>query len=52
MAPQKATDELIAHLDNPEVAVIEESGHLVPQEAPDKCRALLKDFLFSNNPAT
>lgn len=52
MAPRKATDELIAHLDNPEVAVIAESGHIVPQEAPDQCRTLLKQFIFSNNPAT
>jgi pimeloyl-ACP methyl ester carboxylesterase len=51
MAPRKATDELIAHLQNPEVARISESGHIVPQEVPNKCRALLKDFIFSNNPA-
>jgi pimeloyl-ACP methyl ester carboxylesterase len=52
MAPRKATDELIAHLQDPEVAVIPESGHIVPQEVPNKCRLLLKDFIFSNNPAT
>lgn len=51
MAPRKATDELIAHLNEPVVARIPESGHIVPQEVPNKCRALLKDFIFSNNPA-
>jgi pimeloyl-ACP methyl ester carboxylesterase len=51
MAPRKATDELIAHLHGPDVALIAESGHIVQQEAPDKCRSLLKGFIFSNNPA-
>ena len=51
MAPRKATDELIAHLQGPEVELIPESGHMVPQEVPNKCRALLKDFIFRNNPA-
>lgn len=51
MAPRKATDELIAHLNDPQVTLIPESGHLVPQEVPNKCRALLKDFIFSHNPA-
>jgi pimeloyl-ACP methyl ester carboxylesterase len=51
MAPRKATSELIEHLANPEVTLIRESGHMVPQEAPDQCRALLRDFIFSNNPA-
>jgi len=52
MAPRKATDKLIEHLSSPAVAVIRESGHIVPQEAPNKCRTLLKDFIFKNNPAT
>lgn len=52
MAPKKATDELIAHLPDPEVAVIADSGHIVPQEAPNRCRRLLRDFIFRNNPAT
>jgi pimeloyl-ACP methyl ester carboxylesterase len=52
MAPRKATDELIAHLDRPDVAIIPESGHIVPHEAPNQCRALLRQFIFSNNPAT
>jgi pimeloyl-ACP methyl ester carboxylesterase len=52
MAPKKATDKLIEHLSGPAVAVIRESGHIVPQEAPNKCRTLLKDFIFKNNPTT
>jgi pimeloyl-ACP methyl ester carboxylesterase len=50
MAPRKATMELIEHLTDPEVRVIAESGHMIPQEAPNQCRALLKAFIFSNNP--
>ena len=52
MAPRKASDELIAHLNDPVVAVIAQSGHIVPQEVPNQCRALLKTFIFSHNPAT
>ena len=52
MAPREATTELVAHLNNPEVHVIPESGHMVPQEAPNKCRQLLKTLIFANNPAT
>ncbi len=51
MAPKKATDELVKHLNNPEVTIIPESGHMVPQEAPNKCRDLLKYFIYTNNPA-
>ncbi len=51
MAPKKATDELAAHLPSPGVAVIADSGHMVPQEAPNRCRQLLRDFIFQNNPA-
>lgn len=50
MAPRKATSELIEHLDNPEVALIPECGHMIPQEVPNQCRDLLKAFIFSNNP--
>jgi pimeloyl-ACP methyl ester carboxylesterase len=50
MAPKKATDELIAHLQGPAVAVLEDSGHMVPQEAPNRCRKLLRDFIFKHNP--
>lgn len=52
MAPKKATDELIAHLDEPDVTRIPDSGHIVPQEAPNQCRAALRRFIFANNPAT
>jgi hypothetical protein len=34
------------------VHVIPKSGHMVPQEASNKCRQLLKTFIFANNPAT
>ncbi len=52
MAPRKATAELVKHLDHPEVTIIPESGHMVPQEVPNKCRDLLKYFINANNPAT
>lgn len=52
MAPAKATAQLVEHLPRPEVTVIAESGHMVPQEVPDQCRELLKTFIFKNNPAT
>lgn len=51
MVPRKATQLLVDHLTNPEVHVIEDSGHMLPLEAPDRCRQLLKSFIFSNNPA-
>lgn len=52
MVPKKATDELVNHLDSPEVHLFPESGHMLPQEAPDKCRDLLKYFIYTHNPAT
>ncbi|MDH5345537.1 MAG: alpha/beta hydrolase, partial [Gammaproteobacteria bacterium] len=51
MAPRKAGMELVAHLDGPELTVVEESGHMLPLEAPDRCRRLLRDFIFRHNPA-
>jgi len=51
MAPRRATTELVEHLEKPEVTLIPESGHIVPQEVPDQCRALLKAFIFANNPS-
>ena len=51
MAPAKATAELVEHLHEPEVTRIPDSGHMVPQEAPDLCRRLLRDFIFKHNPA-
>jgi pimeloyl-ACP methyl ester carboxylesterase len=52
MTPRKAGMELAAQLANSELNVIEDSGHMVPLEVPDKCRKLLSDFIFANNPAT
>jgi len=52
MAPRKATDELIRHLNNPEVHHFPGSGHMIPQEAPNECRDLLKYFIYAHNPAT
>ena len=51
MAPRKAGLELVEHLSNPEFTLIEESGHMIPQEVPDRCRLLLNTFIFNNNPA-
>lgn len=51
MAPARATAELVAQLRDPEVATIVDSGHMIPQEAPDECRRLLRDFIFRENPA-
>ena len=51
MAPRKATAELVEHLNDPEVHCFPESGHMVPQEAPNRCRQLLRDFIFEHNPA-
>jgi pimeloyl-ACP methyl ester carboxylesterase len=50
MAPRKSTQELVDTLANPEVHVIADSGHIVPLEAPNRTRALLKAFIFANNP--
>lgn len=52
MVPKKASDELVAHLNSPDVTVIPDSGHIVPQEAPNRCRRALRDFIFAHNPAT
>jgi len=52
MTPRKASMQLAEHLAAPELHVIQDSGHMVPLEAPDECRSLLRDFIFANNPAT
>ena len=52
MAPRKAGMELVAHLNEPELSIIEHSGHMIPLEAPDEVRMLLRDFIFKNNPAS
>ena len=51
MAPRKAGMELVEHLNGPELTVIEDCGHIIPQEAPNRCRQLLRDFIFTHNPA-
>ena len=51
MAPRKAGMELVEYLNGPELTIIEESGHMIPQEAPDRLRQLLRDFIFTHNPA-
>lgn len=51
MAPAKATAALVEHLNDPEVTRIADSGHMLPLEAPNRCRNLLRDFIFSHNPA-
>lgn len=50
MAPRKASSELINYLSDPTVSEISNSGHMVPQEAPDESRVLLRDFIFAKNP--
>jgi carboxypeptidase C (cathepsin A) len=51
MAPRRATAALVAELDHPSVTRVSESGHMVPVEAPDRCRAALKNFIFEHHPA-
>jgi pimeloyl-ACP methyl ester carboxylesterase len=51
MVPRKVGMQLVEYLNGPELTIIEESGHMVPLEAPNRCRQLLRDFIFSNNPA-
>ena len=51
MAPRKATAALVEALDGPEVHLFEECGHMLPLEAPDRCRAMLRDFVFRHGPA-
>ena len=52
MAPRKAGMELVSTLAKPDLHIIQKSGHMVPQEAPDECRLLLKNFIFANNPVS
>lgn len=52
MAPRQAGMQLVEYLNDPEVHIIPQSGHMVPLEAPDICRQLLKTFIFTNNAAT
>ena len=50
MAPRRAGMALVAGLNDPEFHLIENSGHMLPIEAPDQCRQLLKEFIFKHNP--
>ena len=52
MAPAKATAALVEHLPDPVVTSVPGSGHMLPLEAPDQCRTLLRNFIFSKNPAS
>lgn len=52
MTPRKAGMKLVEHLADPELHLIEKSGHMIPLEAPDECRSLLREFIFANNPAS
>ena len=52
MTPRKAGMKLVEALPDPEFHLIEESGHMIPLEAPNRCRSLLRDFVFANNPAS
>ncbi len=51
MAPRRAGMQLVENLVNPDLHIIPKSGHMLPLEAPDECRRLLRDFIFVNNPA-
>jgi pimeloyl-ACP methyl ester carboxylesterase len=55
MAPRKAGMTLVNALTGshgaPQLDIIECSGHMVPLEAPNECRRLLKNFIFSKNPS-
>jgi len=52
MTPRRAGMKLVEHLAAPEFHLVENSGHMLPLEAPDQCRSLIRDFIFANNPAT
>jgi pimeloyl-ACP methyl ester carboxylesterase len=51
MAPRNAGMELVEHLADPQLTIIDESGHMIPLEAPNRTRLLLRDFIFTHNPA-
>lgn len=50
MAPRRAGMELASSLKDPELHIVAGSGHMLPLEAPDQCRSLLRDFIFATNP--
>jgi pimeloyl-ACP methyl ester carboxylesterase len=54
MAPRKAGMALVKALTSSrstsQLDTVEQSGHMIPQEAPNECRNLLRNFIFLNNP--
>ena len=52
MAPRKAVLQLIEHLGDPRLHVLEDCGHMIPQEMPNETRQILSDFIFQVNPAS
>jgi pimeloyl-ACP methyl ester carboxylesterase len=52
MARRKAGMELVNHLADPELHIVQGSGHMLPIERPDECRLLLRNFIFANNPSS
>ena len=56
MAPRKAGMALVKALTGghgvPQLDIVEKSGHMIPQEAPNECRKLLRNFIFAKNPPT
>lgn len=52
MTPRKAGMKLVETLANPEFHLIEKSGHMIPLEAANECRTLLRNFIFANNRAS
>jgi len=51
MTPQSAGMALVDRLADAEVHIIAESGHMLPQEVPDRCRHLLAEYICANNPS-
>lgn len=51
MAPRKAGMQLVEHLADPALNIVNNSGHMVPLESPNVTRQLLRDFIFKHNPA-
>lgn len=51
MTPRKSGLELAETLHDTELEIVRDCGHMLPQECPDRCRELLRDFIFHHNPA-
>ena len=50
MAPARAGMELVSHLQDAELHIVEDAGHMLPLEAPNLCRAYLREFILRHNP--